>query len=303
MKLLLAALATIAFSAASTTAPAQISDSQKAAVKWSFVQNTAAEFVAQVDFNGQRYRFATFVDNFESPTEGIEKQRLLSGWKGEYLFVRHQCGQKHNWRCVVDQVFSVHDGKLHHLGSVESRSCDTLGCRYSPETGVFQDIYDIYQVNPITGGTDTPPLPIARKVVAHQFVTDLDETWRINQAAYVQSVACLNQTTKQGFATPCEQNQAPWSAFVFAAKLTHYTGRNAEKSALHATYPTDYCAKSANKHCLAQMNAVQDYFQRFDRGAKPVYEPSLVSLVAAGDDRDNRKPQELPKRKTIQLKL
>jgi hypothetical protein len=285
------------------SADAKLTDNEKKEVKFAFTQTTASEFEASVELKGRRYRFVSFVPDFDQ-TGAIDRQRALQGWKGDYLFMRHQCGQTTDWRCVVDQVFTRSGDKLVHIGSVESTSCKELGCRYDPETGLFQDLFEIYQVNPISGATDVPPLPIARRVKNNVFVSDLDATWEMNKSSYAASIACLERVAKTGFTDPCERQQSAWSALVYAVKLTHYTGRRAERDALFTTHAVRYCEKSADSRCSWRVTAVQDYYQRFAEGAAPAYEPSPVTTISgAKASAQTASKDVLAPRKSIPLKL
>jgi hypothetical protein len=288
-------------SASATTSP-RLSEAQKAEVKLTLTQNTAYEFVVNIDLGTQRYRFVSFIPDFESADAGLNRQRALMGWKGDYLFVRHQCGQMAEWRCIVDQVFTRDGGKLVHLGAVESASCKELGCRYQPETGLFGDLYDVYRVNPVTGDTDVPPLPIVRRVKGTTLASDLAETWRINQTAYQTSLACINQVAQSGFAEPCAQNQSPWSALAFAAKLTHYTNRTAEREALFGNQAVSYCKHSADPRCQWRAAGIKDFFQRFEIGASPIYVPSRVTLTSTAEQTPQT-TEKLDLGRPIRLKL
>ena len=112
---------------------ANLTDKTNSETTVTMTQNTAAEFLVTVTLGNQRFRFATVIPEFESPTAGLARQRALTGWKGDYLFVRHQCGQLAEWRCIVDQVFTRVGDTLIHLGAVESATCQEMGCRYQQE--------------------------------------------------------------------------------------------------------------------------------------------------------------------------
>jgi hypothetical protein len=287
-----------------TNAAAKLTATDKQAVVVSVTQNTAAEFLITVDLYRQRYRFATFIENFESPTEGLSHQRTLMGWKGDYLFVRHQCGQVANWRCIVDQVFTVDRGKLIHLGEVESASCQSLGCRYQITSGEFNDIFDIYQVNPVTGATDAPPLSIVRRVVANKLVTDIEATWQRNQANFAASIACLDKVAATGFSQPCDNKLVAWSALVYAAKLTHYTKQFSARDALLANQAIAYCRQSADPKCQWRVDGVKDFFQRFAPGDNPANIPSPVTLTTvSANDAHALKPEKFNRPAPIKLKL
>jgi hypothetical protein len=275
----------------------------KAEVKVAFTQNTASEFVASVTFGKQQYRFPTYVPDFENPNVGIDQQRALSGWKGDYLFVRHQCGQAANWRCVVDQVFTLKSGSLLHLGAVESRDCTVLGCRYDDATGEFRDVLDRFQVNPVTGQTDSPPVPIVRRVVGGALVTDRDATWALNKRSYDSAIACLQHMAANGFEVPCAEKQNPWTAFLSAAKLTRVAGRTAEWNRLFDEHAKAYCGKSADARCTWRLNGTQDFLAKIEAGEVPTSTPTPVRLVRADVDDKKDMVGKIAPSQPIKLKL
>lgn len=284
-----------------STHAAPLSEADKAAVQINLRQNIAAEYVATVDLGTQRYRFTTHIPDFQSDPEAIARERKMMGWKGDYLFVRQRCAAAAEWRCVVDQVFTRKGDALVHLGSVESARCETPGCAY--DDGMFNDLYDGLQVNPVSGRVDTPPLRIARRESEGKLVTDLDRTWQLNQPAYLAALACLDKVAKDGFTSPCENRQAPWSALVFAAKLTHYTGRAAEREGLFARQVPGYCARSADTGCAKRVAGVKDFFSRFPAGDAPQFTPYPVTATQTSDENSKPKAEKFETGKTIRLKL
>ncbi len=162
----------------------------------------------------------------------------------------------------------------------------------------------LYQINPVTGATDTPPLPIVKKRQGQAFVADLDETWKLNQAAYKQSLACLQQVADAGFGQPCAQNQTAWSALVISAKLTHYTGRVAERDTLFADQAVSYCSKSADAKCKWRVAGVRDFFQRFPAGAMPIFTPSRVTKTdPLAEEKNPKLPEAFSFGQPIKLKM
>lgn len=306
---LVASLAGLCFMASASLAAAAASGAAakagaKSDVKVNMVQNTASEFLVTVDHGKQRYRFATFVPQWDSPTEGIDRQRALSGWKGDFLFVRHQCGQMANWRCVVDQVFTFHRGNLVHLGGVESRDCMELGCRHDEKTGLFRDIHDAYQVNPVTGQTDSPPLAVLLRAdpTKRQFTTDLDATWQLNSALFSQSMSCLDLVAEKGFAEKCAAGATPWSSFLSAAKLARITGRDKEWGALFEVQAKGYCAKSADPRCEWRMRGIEEFYSKLSAGQLSTSVPSPITLTSVDRaEPSGMTPQKLPAVKPIKL--
>ncbi len=276
---------------------APLTNSARQEVKVDFQQNTAYEFVATVDAPLQRYRFITFIPRIDS-SDGLEKQRNLSGWKDDFLFVRQQCGQPAEWRCTVDQVFTRQGAALVHVGAVESAKCKELGC--SVKDGLFTDLFDAYQINPVTGATDAPPLPIARRLKDKELVSDLPATWAMNQGAYNASIACLEKVAAVGFAEPCEKNMSAWSAFVFAAKLTRYTDRQREWDELFSKHAVAYCKRSADAKCDWRIAGTKEFMLRIAPGAAPRYTPAPVTLVSQ-QEKDQPLVEKFETGKTIRL--
>lgn len=267
-------------------------------------QNTGPEFLVTVDLRNLRFRFSTLVPDYESASTDAANQRSMFAWKGDYLFVRQQCASLAKWRCVVDQVFTVEGGSLIHLGEVESGTCNAPGCRYDVTDGVFTDLYDGLETNPVSGQVDAPPLRIARRAIGGKLVTDLTRSWRLNQEDYAASIACLEKVTNAGFAEPCANKWNAWSALVFVAKLTHYTGRGAERSMLFDQLAQGYCAKSADANCSKRVAGVKDHYSRFPRGDSPKVMPYPVVLTSVDAPEVNaRQPQKFESGKEFKLKL
>ena len=304
MSRLLRCILVVVLAVTSHLASARLSESDKQAVVVTLRQNTGAEYIVTVDLGKQRYRFVTLISDYESDPEGVKKQRALMGWKGEYLFLRQQCSSLLVWRCVVDQVFTRHASSLVHLGNVESRDCNATGCRFDEASGVFSDIYDGLETNPVTGQVDTPPLKLARRVDGGKLVSDLGKSWDLNATTYAASVSCLVKTARLGFGEKCEAGLDAWSALTFAAKLTHYVGRSAERAHLFDVLAVGYCAKSADPGCAKRAAGVKDHFSRFPPGEAPRYMPYPVAATNV-DATENSKltPQKFESGKAMQLKL
>lgn len=287
-------------------AGATLTESEKQAVVVKLTQNTGAEYRVTVESGRQVYRFATLLPDFQAAGDAVKSQPGI--WKGDFLFVRQQCGSPVEWRCTVDQVFTRQQGNLVHLGAVESRACVAApaapGCGYDPATEVFNDVYDGLQTNPVTGRIDSPPVRIARRVEDGVFKTDQDLSWQLNRPLYRKSIACLKSVAAKGFAVPCEDKMEAWSALVFAAKASHYTGREAERTHLFDRIAVDYCAKSADPQCAKRVAGLKHYTAGFPPGDAPKYVPFPVRSVTSADaDPASLQPQPLGAVRAIPLKL
>jgi hypothetical protein len=276
-------------SALSFTSAASASIGARAAVDTTITQNQAAEFVILVKHGNDVFRTTTFYPDFDDPAARPAERdlKVFSGWKDDFYFVRQRGPRPSAWRNTVDHVFAMQSGRLIYLGAIDAKDCATLACGY--EKGEFRDIYDGLEVNPATGNVDTPPLPIVRKVIDGKLVTDIERTWQINSQSYKLATACVRQAGQSGLDAPCMEQRSPWSSLVFAAKLTHYTGRQYEREDLFQTLAPSYCAKTTDKRCTFRVAGVKDHYARFDKGAEPVTVPyplrKMDAVVAPEESR------------------
>ena len=283
---------------------AAISLAAKQAVVVDIKQNTGAEYAVTVHLGKQGFRFITLIPDYESDPASIVRQRSLTGWKGDFLFVRQQCSSQRVWRCVVDQIFTRRSNMLMHIGSVESRDCSMAGCRFDETSAIFTDIYDGLETNPVSGQVDTPPLQIVRRLVNGKLVSDLNMSWELNAQTYAASIGCLEKVARVGFAEKCDGNLDPWSALTFAAKLTHYTGRSTERTNLFEVLAAGYCAKSADPGCSKRTAGVKDHFSRFPPGDGLRFSSYPVEAINVSVAENNKPtPQKFESGKAIPLKL
>ena len=281
MKILYRALLLVSLVSSSHGSIAALSESEKQEVVVTSRNNLGVEFVVTVDLGGRRYRFVTVQPEYNAAKTNAASQGPKSRWRGDYLFVRQQCASFGKWRCIVDQVFTRQGKTLLHVGTVESSGCDSPGCGYDEKRGLFADIYDGLETNPVSGQTDSPPLRIARRNAEGTLKTDIDASWELNKAAYLASIACLEKVAKSGFSEPCDMQLEAWSALVFAAKLSHYAGRENERARLFDVLALPYCAHSVDPNCTKRVAGAKDHFSRFPVGDAPKFTPYPVVMMSA----------------------
>lgn len=281
---------------------AAASSSEQNEVSFKLEQRIGPEFATTILYKDQHIVVPTLLADYEANPDSVKTDRRLSGWKEGYLFIRQRCSGM-AWRCVVDQVFALRSGKLVHLGEVESSACQTVGCSYVD--GSFADLFDAMPVNPVTGRPDAPPLRIVRVVEGEVLVASMDKTWAANDAQYKSAVACIEQIGAMGFGKQCAEKLSPWSALVYAAKLTHYTQRKQEWNALFSTLAPAYCKHSQDLQCASRVDGLRDHVSRLMPGAKPLFVPYRVvqTTVSGADAADRNQPESLPPPKIIKLKL
>jgi hypothetical protein len=276
--------------------------SAQAAVSFKLEQRIGPEFVTTVDYKDQRFVVPTLLADYEASPDSVETDRRMSGWKDGFLFIRQRCSGT-AWRCVVDQVFTLDADKLVHLGEVESRACQTVGCAYAD--GSFADLFDALPVNPVTGMADAPPLRIQRIAQGAALSTSVERTWAINDAQYKAAIACLELTAASGFSKPCADKLRPWSSLVYAAKLTHYTDRAQEWNTLFSTLAPAYCKHSQDPKCTSRVDGLKDHVSRLTPGAKPLFVPYRVqdTSVSSAATPAKAQPESLAPANIIKLKM
>jgi hypothetical protein len=281
---------------------AAAASSAQGAVSFKLEQKIGPEFVTTVDYKDQRFIVPTLLADYEANPDSVEADRRMSGWKDGFLFIKQRCGGT-AWRCVVDQVFTLNADKLVHLGEVESGACQALGCAYAD--GAFADLFDAMPVNPVTGMKDAPPLRVQRIAQGAALSTSIEKTWAINDAQYKAAIACLELTAAAGFGKPCADKLQPWSALVYAAKLTHYTSRAQEWNALFSTLAPAYCKHSLDPRCAARVDGLKNYVSRLAPGAKPLFVPFRIreTSVSNASATATNQPESLGPANIIKLKM
>lgn len=271
-------------------------------ISFKLEQRIGPEFATTILYRDQRIVVPTLLADYEANPDSVEKDRRLSGWKEGYLFIKQRCSGT-AWRCVVDQVFALRSGKLIHMGEVESSACQTVGCAYVD--GLFADLFDAMPVNPVTGRADAPPLRVLRVAEGGGLATSTEKTWAANGEQYKAAIACLELIGAKGFGTQCADKLSPWSALVYAAKLTHYTNRIQEWNMLFAGLAPAYCKHSQDPQCSSRVDGLKDHVSRLTPGAKPLFVPYRIvqTTVSGTDAADNNQSESLPPPKIIKLKL
>ncbi|MEO8103861.1 MAG: hypothetical protein ABI790_15165 [Betaproteobacteria bacterium] len=190
--------------------------------------------------------------------EALATQRLRTGWKDGYLFVRDDClganAGDRAWRCVVDQVFTFVDSRegkrLVHLGEVAAGDdCieeARFGCALYQKT--FTDIYDALETNPLTGRAEAPALLLEIQETNGQLVVDLDETWGRNQERFTAGERCLAASAADRDSR-CTEGITPRRAYLFNTALATYTRRTDHLMRIRAFARAALCEGSAETNC------------------------------------------------------
>lgn len=140
-------------------------------------------FMLTVSHGGRSFTFSTLLIAVADRDQALAVLRRTIGWKGGYLFVRQECGGGNMWRCDVDQVFALRDGRLIHIGEqLGGRRDQGPGAWF--HAGYFTDVYDRLESNDLTSHAGAPSFTIYMKEKNGTFVVDLTRTWAGNRDAF-----------------------------------------------------------------------------------------------------------------------
>ncbi len=207
------------------------------------------------------------------PLEAIALHQKLSGWKGDYFFVRDDCLAPADiapWRCVREHVFTLVDQGEHlaYLGSVfAGEDCieeKKFGCALYKD--VFTDLYDTLEKNTLIAREESPALLLELRAKDGVFVADLDETWTRNQERYHAGNRCLAASPDER-KDKCTEGIAPLRALLFNLTLTRYTRHLDEYAEVRKHVYDTLCPRVSKADCGVASQSL-DY---------------LVDSVAPGD--------------------
>ncbi len=140
-------------------------------------------FTLTVSHGRRTFIFKTVLIAVADRDQALAVLRRTIGWKGGYLFVRQECGGGNMWRCDVDQVFALRDGRLIYIGEqLGGRRDQGPGAWFCD--GYFTDVYDRFESNNLTSHAGAPSFTIYMKERNGTFVVDLTRTWAGNRDAF-----------------------------------------------------------------------------------------------------------------------
>lgn len=188
----------------------------------------------ELTLNHDTHEFRLSVLQRGDPATALAAQKVRTGWKDGYLFVRDDClganDEKRAWRCVVDQVFTLVDSRegkrLVHLGEVYAGDDCVDEARFGCAVyqGTITDIYDQLEGNALVGRTEAPAILMEMRMTSGQLVVDLDETWGRNQERFTAGERCL-AAKPEVRKEVCIEGISPRQAYLFNSALATYTRR------------------------------------------------------------------------------
>jgi hypothetical protein len=141
-----------------------------------------------LEYGNERFNFKV------SLLEDIEDVKKVTGWKGDYFFLRTLECTGNASKCSTDQVFMFRNNKFIHLGYFISWA-DEIGHIY--KNGFFRDLYNKFEFNALTSHAAAPIFTVALKEKDGRFSVDLEQTWLENEKTYKENMLELTNAIKR----------------------------------------------------------------------------------------------------------
>jgi hypothetical protein len=144
------------------------------------IEGSMYVFDLAISHEKDRFASTTVISQVNTKEQAIEVLKNSFGWKGDYFFIRLECGGGNAWRCDREQVFVAIGGRLSRVGETVSGGRDSkLGEFY--QDGYFIDIYDKFETNNLTSHVGAPGIWIYSKFIDRHLQVDLEQTWLKNR--------------------------------------------------------------------------------------------------------------------------
>jgi hypothetical protein len=245
-------------------------------------QSRIASLDITIEHESGSFRFATLRGPVASGDEAIGRQRVLTGWKDGYLFVRDSCGGGNALRCDKEQVFMLVADKpgqdrLVYAGAVAAdEDCDSPGCTF--DDGVFSDVFDGLEGNAFMSHADAPAPLLGLREQGGRLLAGLDLTWEMNQERYSAGLRCMLADAEQ---RECDESITPLRALLFNSVLARYVKNAAALENAQIGARTILCDALDEKKCAARLRAFNRMIAGVRAGALPKSRPPVHTLPAS----------------------
>ena len=152
-----------------------------------------------IERGNDRFRISTSIYGAKDQDEAISVLKRVTGWKEGYLFVREDCGGGNAWRCDLDHVFAIRQGRLNHLGEVAAgMPWDSLVGKY--KDGYFTDIYNKFEINDLTSHAHAPGMTLFLQEKGGHLQVNLEYTCLQNREVFMEDAAKIAGNRGKEFA-------------------------------------------------------------------------------------------------------
>lgn len=176
------------------------------------------DFEILVTYDRKQFKVPSLIIGVRNIDKAVFQIIESTGWKDHYLFVPSECGGGNAWRCNIEHIFTIREGKLIRVG--EARSDDGKpGSSY--RNGFFYDIYDGLEVNRLTSHAESPAIEIIMEEKGGRIIVDLERTWEKNLNQYKQNLVEMREPKNEKYDKQTMQRLVI-KAVLFNAALAKY---------------------------------------------------------------------------------
>ena len=184
-------------------------------------------FALTVAHGNQRFTLSTTLTiGVRNQQDAIMAMKKTMGWKGDYLFIREECGGGNIWCCNLNHVFAIREGRLIYIGEVAGEEERTAPCP-SFQDGYFIDIYNKLEYNDLTSHARAPAIRLIMKEKGGRFHVVLQRTWQANLQQFSINTAEINTILANAHEEPPELSGIA-DLLLFNAALAKYCKRHKE---------------------------------------------------------------------------
>lgn len=178
-------------------------------------------FTITVAHEQQAYSYRTVLVAVDDLAAAAAVLRRTIGWRGGYLFARRECGGGNAWRCDVDLVYALRDGRLASIGEqIGGTRSQAPGAAY--RNGHFVDVYDRLEINDLTSHAGAPSFRIYLVDRNGRLEADLAYTWRMDSRRFEASRRELARVERDRNLDPRARSETMASLLLHNAALARY---------------------------------------------------------------------------------
>lgn len=184
-------------------------------------------FALTVAHGDQRFTLSTALTiGVRNQADAIMAMKKTMGWHGDYLFIHEECGGGNAWRCNLNHVFALREGRLIYIGEVAGGDEREASCP-SFKDGYFMDVYDKLECNDLTCHARAPAIRLILKEEGGRFRVVLQRTWQANLQQFLINMAEIRAILANAHEKPPELAEIA-DLLLFNAALAKYCKRHKE---------------------------------------------------------------------------
>ena len=201
-------------------------------------------FTVTIAHEQQAYSYRTRLVAVDDLAAAVAILRRTIGWRGGYLFARRECGGGNAWRCDVDLIFALREGRLVRIGEqIGGTRSQAPGAAF--RNGHFVDVYDRLEINDLTTHAGAPRFRIYLVDRDGRLAADLAYTWRRDSRRFDSNRRELARIERDTSLDPPARRESVASLLLHNAALARYCRQAApldqtDRDAKRLLAPADY---------------------------------------------------------------